>query len=629
MLRTALRLAITSAVLATPLWAQDAPARDTRIPVTTADDLPRHTYKVDVKTSDLLTKDEPFRTLMRQMVADAKSDLEKYRIEDKSALDGYYTVLQAAAMLEGDYDAVRSYIPILRELETNDARRLLVGVTLEALLHAREVARGDETAVGEAFKTELLRRWRELPLETIRPELTRRKGSLRMATPELVLQSTRMQLDPLIENLNGEVPGNVIAAVVTTRMALEYAIPYAPKVIEAIDELLAGTREVKTDIWTPRLVELDASEKLQPVVVAVWDSGVDPQVFSPFMWTNPREKVNGLDDDGNGLVDDLHGIGFDLDHRPTPEPLQSLAELKGDLALLQEFIQGSMDMQAGVQSAEVEKLVAHVRGLSGDAIRDFQEDVSLLGTWAHGTHVAGIVQAGNPFARLLYVRESWEHKTIPDRTPTVESMAAWGASAKQAVRYLKQQNVRVVNMSWRIGRPAIESWLAAKGVGKNAEERAELSRQLFGIYRQALEEAISSAPDILFVAGAGNENNDIDFAEYIPAGLTLPNLVTVGAVDEAGKPTTFTSFGRNVTLYANGSMIESAIPGGRRFKFSGTSMSAPQVANLAAKLLAVDPSLKPAQVIELIREGSEPVVGHDGRLLIHPRKSVELARQRS
>jgi subtilisin family serine protease/uncharacterized protein YodC (DUF2158 family) len=46
------------------------------------------------------------------------------------------------------------------------------------------------------------------------------------------------------------------------------------------------------------------------IVVAIMDAGVDfnhPDLKAN-MWVNPRETVNGLDDSGNGFVDDIHGV---------------------------------------------------------------------------------------------------------------------------------------------------------------------------------------------------------------------------------------------------------------------------------------------------------------------------------
>lgn len=52
-------------------------------------------------------------------------------------------------------------------------------------------------------------------------------------------------------------------------------------------------------------------------------------------------------------------------------------------------------------------------------------------------------------------------------------------------------------------------------------------------------------------------------------------------------------------------------------------MASPNVANLAAKLFALDPSLTPEKVIGLIRQGADS--SPDGRRhLINPKKSVAL-----
>lgn len=48
------------------------------------------------------------------------------------------------------------------------------------------------------------------------------------------------------------------------------------------------------------------------IVVGVIDNGVDlthPDLINN-MWTNPYETLNGIDDDGNGYIDDIHGWNF-------------------------------------------------------------------------------------------------------------------------------------------------------------------------------------------------------------------------------------------------------------------------------------------------------------------------------
>ena len=52
-------------------------------------------------------------------------------------------------------------------------------------------------------------------------------------------------------------------------------------------------------------------------------------------------------------------------------------------------------------------------------------------------------------------------------------------------------------------------------------------------------------------------------------------------------------------------------------------MAAPAAVNLAAKLLALEPTLTPEDVIELMLDGADRT--EDGRrVLINPRRSVEL-----
>src|SRR5678815_2370736 len=174
----------------------------------------------------------------------------------------------------------------------------------------------------------------------------------------------------------------------------------------------------------------------------------------------------------------------------------------------------------------------------------------------------------------------------------------------------------------------IEEQLELCNIGSGPDERKKIARDYFEIQKTALTKAFASAPDILFITAASNSNEDASFVEDIPAGIALPNLLTVGAVDKAGDEASFTSYGPTVVVHANGYQVESTIPGGDKLAESGTSMASPQVANLAAKILAVNPKLTPAQVIKLIRDTADKTP--DGRrTLVNPKKALQAAEAKS
>ncbi len=59
--------------------------------------------------------------------------------------------------------------------------------------------------------------------------------------------------------------------------------------------------------------ELLANRRSKPVIVAILDSGVDylHEDLKDVMWVNPNEIAgNGIDDDHNGYIDDIHGWNF-------------------------------------------------------------------------------------------------------------------------------------------------------------------------------------------------------------------------------------------------------------------------------------------------------------------------------
>jgi subtilisin family serine protease len=183
-------------------------------------------------------------------------------------------------------------------------------------------------------------------------------------------------------------------------------------------------------------------------------------------------------------------------------------------------------------------------------------------------------------------------------------------------------------MSWADSVGEIEQWLTKTSTEKDPEARKKFAEQIYAIWREAVEGAIRRAPKTLFVCAAGNSDSNAAFLGDVPASLHLPNLIAVGAVDQAGEETSFTSYGDTVVVDADGYEVESYVPGGTRLKWSGTSMASPNVVNLAAKLIALDPALTPEQTIVLIEKGAN--ASADGRLhLINPKASVALLKQQA
>jgi hypothetical protein len=86
--------------------------------------------------------------------------------------------------------------------------------------------------------------------------------------------------------------------------------------------------------------------------------------------------------------------------------------------------------------------------------------------------------------------------------------------------------------------------LARTKGNQTGDERKQEALELFSIWKQAIIDAMNAAPDTLFVTAAGNSDSDAGFLEDVPPSLELPNLITVGATNQAGDATTFTSYGK-------------------------------------------------------------------------------------
>jgi subtilisin family serine protease len=612
------RLLITLLLLVLP---RGLAAQDRRIPITSADDLPRHTYVVPQSATRLLEDDAQFAALAVKLAADLRENLERYEIADRATLKQFYSTLGSLALLEGRHDVALAYADSVRNIEDKPGLRALAG-TLERALAA--AARGAPAEREQLFRTAFRAEVAALPYDVVQAELRSLKGRMEFVSPGIVSGAVQSLVEPAARS--GEISGELAARIVEARFYLRVLQPFQATAAAVLGEVIAAHATEKPDIWAARAVSLDGRPDLTPVVVAIWDSGVDTALFAGRLFVNTGEVPgNGIDDDGNGFVDDVHGIAYDLHGRRTTGMLLPLSYGAADAAKYRGYLKGFMDLRAGLDSPEAAELRRVAAALRPEDYTAFYEGVGQYGIYAHGTHVAGIAVDGNPAARVLVGRMTFDHRVVPE-LPTLELARQEARAAADNVAYLQAAEVRVVNMSWGVAPEHLEHILELHNAGGTPAERKALARRLYDVYADALRQAFVAAPDILFVAAAGNADSDNRFSSYAPASLDLPNLITTAAVDRAGDEAAFTSYGK-VEVYANGYEVESYVPGGERMPLSGTSMAAPQVVNLAAKLLAVFPHLTIAQLRALIVDGAdEKIIGEGKRIrLLNPARSFEIA----
>ncbi len=196
--------------------------------------------------------------------------------------------------------------------------------------------------------------------------------------------------------------------------------------------------------------------------------------------------------------------------------------------------------------------------------------------FGHGTHVAGIIAAaGNNTLGISGVM--WSAKVMPLK---VLDSLGFGTSEwiSSAIYYAANNGAHIINMS--------------------------LGETLFcggPTCDQVLRDSIAYAEtkNVLVVAAAGNDGNDVDLFPTYPATFALDNVISVAATDQTDSLAWFSNFGsESVDLAAPGVDILSTVPTSAECPLSdicddsgyayaqGTSMASPHVAGVAGLYLA-------------------------------------------
>ena len=288
------------------------------------------------------------------------------------------------------------------------------------------------------------------------------------------------------------------------------------------------------DIDAPEAWNLTTGSR--DVVIAVIDSGIDynHEDLAANMWRNPGEIAgNGVDDDDNGVVDDVHGFNA-LDGGGDP---------------LDDNSHGS-----------------HCAGTIG-------------ATGGNGVGIPGVAQ--NVSLMAIKFLDATAGGTFEGAIASID----YAVGMKHA-----GVNLRVLSNSWAGG-------------------------PFFPPLYEAIEAA--NAADLLFVAtAANNSGNDNDVNPVYPSSYPNDNILSTAATDDDDELAAFSNFGpTTVDMGAPGdAVLSTVLDNGYGFK-SGTSMSAPHIAGVAALLLTLDPELTTAQLKDVLMTTGDALPSLEGLTL--------------
>ena len=279
------------------------------------------------------------------------------------------------------------------------------------------------------------------------------------------------------------------------------------------------------------------------VVVAVIDEGIQldhPDLVNN-LWTNPGEVPgNGLDDDANGYVDDVHGYNFSSD--------TSLVFADPD------FSHGTH--VAGIIGAE---------GNNGIGIAGVSWDVQLMSL--------DVLGPGDRAGQFSTVWEAVYYAA--DNGADVINMSL-GADLNMTLSQFKRQNPLVFNEGFNALSYAVEkgvSVVIAAGNDSNSFDTGWISMP--AIYSDVI-------PGVISVASVGNTG---ELASYSNYGSKVTIAAPGGDFGEGSE-----------------SLILSSYPYDDYQFLAGTSMAAPVVTGAVALVKAENPSLTPQQIQSLLEE---------------------------
>lgn len=357
---------------------------------------------------------------------------------------------------------------------------------------------------------------------------------------------------------------------------------------------------------------VSTSLEANAATVAVIDSGVDykHEALESKMWMNSNDRTT--DDAGTVYKNDKNGWNFAENNNQIID-YKYLGTFSQDCYKIFE-IQGKI--LSGTATDEEKEWY---KAKKGD--ETFLKELQKFGNFIHGTHVSGISTSDSSAASIVGI------KLIPTETPGAKfeiprdkagnplvSLMLGMIAKRQAQllvkvgKYTKAVGARVANGSFGTSVTAVKPIVAQlvqqiTGAEPTEAETETYAKELVGSILKESKAFVDAAPNTLFVFAAGNDGTNNDVLPTSPANLKAANTIAVAATLGAEKIATFSNYGAAmVDVAAPGVVIRASIPGSEYLEMSGTSMAAPFVTNVAARVQEENPALNPAGVKKILTD---------------------------
>jgi len=248
-------LLATALAAAVSAGAQPPAARPV---IDAAAQLPRQSYTLPGRPSEMLSDPAAVAALARQVDADLRATTEQYEIRDRSTLSTFYNLRMQIALLERrEADAV-AWAEKIAFVEDKPARRATAGLLAYGYAAAGRPGLSPDSR-REAFRAAVAARLEAMPAEIVQARVREIRRNYQFMSTGFFTGGVQAEVDPIWEK-SPAVGREIAADIIATHLALARTLEYRDAMLAALAGWLArhGTTAPMVDVWTARSLNLPA-----------------------------------------------------------------------------------------------------------------------------------------------------------------------------------------------------------------------------------------------------------------------------------------------------------------------------------------------------------------------------------